>query len=665
MKWKMITDLLNMVQRHTKCNSSYCLRKQQDDSQYCRFHFPFDHTDKTHIDFEEVKSKRGEIQFRPKIVLKRNDTRVNRHQRIQLQGWRANTDIQPIIDYTACLEYLAKYASKPEKLSDVVRDAFVHVVDNLKGTEHIKSVIQKLMMKSVGERDFSAQEVMHSIMSLKLVSSAFQVLNVSLDGSRKIKVKSAYVETEPSLLDNYANRRNIKGCSKEILECNFVNFVANFTIVKNEIKRRPKVDIVRAFPSPYCSPKSSQYPMFCKYQLLKLKPWYYQRSDAWDNNDEEDGDMFCEKWNEYLQSDIGQSLVPNWRRELNNNAESYFSETLPRSNDDEYTQCDDTIQSREEWMEIADLCANSFQNNPNNVDIEEGNLSYWQSFRQNYTEVQLGSMPFWLEEAKKNDILQNDIEFEIDVDSFNDAQRTAYMIVSNHFETPDKQLLMMITGLAGSGKSYVINSIRSLLREVCLITAYFGIAAFNVKGKTLHSILQLPIRGKNSHELKGDALLKLQKRLSGIQYIIIDEYSVVGQKLLGWIDRRCRQATTKNDEPFGGISIILVGDIAQLPPVGDKVLYYKRPVGETDTLAFMMYRKFETVIKLTKNERSTGDGDSQEQFRNLLYNLRNGDSSVDDWHRLLTRTPDKIGKDVDVKQYVKLSFSNEKVANNN
>ena len=73
---------------------------------------------------------------------------------------------------------------------------------------------------------------------------------------------------------------------------------------------------------------------------------------------------------------------------------------------------------------------------------------------------------------------------------------------------------------------------------------------------------------------------------------------------------------------------------------------------EKHTLAFMMYRKFETVIKLTKNERSTGNGDSQEQFRNLLYNLRNGDSSVDDWHRLL-RTPDKIGKDVDVKQYVK------------
>ena len=50
--------------------------------------------------------------------------------------------------------------------------------------------------------------------------------------------------------------------------------------------------------------------------------------------------MFCEKWNEYLQSDIVQSLVPNWRRELNS-AESYFSETLPDLM---------TFQSREEWI---------------------------------------------------------------------------------------------------------------------------------------------------------------------------------------------------------------------------------------------------------------------------------------------------------------------------
>ena len=61
--------------------------------------------------------------------------------------------------------------------------------------------------------------------------------------------------------------------------------------------------------------------------VIEAKTMVFQISDAWDNNDEEDEDMFCEKWNEYLQSNIGQSLVTNRRRELNN-AESYFSEAF-------------------------------------------------------------------------------------------------------------------------------------------------------------------------------------------------------------------------------------------------------------------------------------------------------------------------------------------------
>ena len=57
-------------------------------------------------------------------------------------------------------------------------------------------------------------------------------------------------------------------------------------------------------------------------------------------------------------------------------------------------------------------------------------------------------------------------------------------------------LLLIITGLAGSGKSYVIDALKNLLQNSCKVCAYFGIAAFNVKGQTIHSLLQLPIREK-------------------------------------------------------------------------------------------------------------------------------------------------------------------------
>ena len=189
---KDYTDLLNTVQRHTKCNSAYCLKTDKNGDQYCRFNFPFEKNESTHVKFEKLKTKNGESNFRASIVSKRNDPRVNRHQRLQLQAWRANCDIQLILDHHACIEYLAKYASKGENMSSVVRDAFVSVVNKLTDESDPKVAVRKLMMKAVGERDMSMQEVMHQILSLKLFSSSFNVITVSLDGSRKCKVESNF-----------------------------------------------------------------------------------------------------------------------------------------------------------------------------------------------------------------------------------------------------------------------------------------------------------------------------------------------------------------------------------------------------------------------------------------------------------------------------------------
>ena len=63
------------------------------------------------------------------------------------------------------------------------------------------------MMKAVRQRDMSIQEVMHHILSIKLVSSSFQVITTSLDGSRRVQLTAdGSLNTEPSLLDTYAGR---------------------------------------------------------------------------------------------------------------------------------------------------------------------------------------------------------------------------------------------------------------------------------------------------------------------------------------------------------------------------------------------------------------------------------------------------------------------------
>ena len=79
-------DLLNSVQRHSKCNSAYCLRQDKNNSQYCRFDYPIEQSNKTHLAFEKLHSKNGVQKYRTKVVTARNDPRVNRHQRLQLQG---------------------------------------------------------------------------------------------------------------------------------------------------------------------------------------------------------------------------------------------------------------------------------------------------------------------------------------------------------------------------------------------------------------------------------------------------------------------------------------------------------------------------------------------------------------------------------------------------
>ena len=171
--------------------------------------------------------------------------------------------------------------------------------------------------------------------------------------------------------------------------------------------------------------------------------------------------------------------------------------------------------------------------------------------------------------------------------------------------------------------------------------AYTGKASFNVNGVTLHSLLKLPIGSKRLTELKGIALQQLQSNLENVEYLIIDEYSLVGESLLCWIDSRCRQATGLVSQSSGGLSVIVVGDIAQLPPVGDKPLYHSMPKTDKQIQGYLMYQQFKKVVPLIVTNRVDGNSSEQHLFRDLLR-AHNGESTPADWHTLLSRTPDRV-----------------------
>ena len=145
-------------------------------------------------------------------------------------------------------------------------------------------------------------------------------------------------------------------------------------------------------------------------------------------------------------------------------------------------------------------------------------------------------------------------------------QLHVYSTICDHFQsTNSSPLRMIISGTAGTGKSYLIHCLRLLLQENVCVAAPTGVAAFNIAGHTLHSLLGLPTK-TDFKDLEGDLLNQLQQSFSTIKYIIIDEMSMVGRKTFAQVDRRLRQAFPhRSQEVFGGCSCscLLFGGFGQ------------------------------------------------------------------------------------------------------
>ena len=230
-----------------------------------------------------------------------------------------------------------------------------------------------------------------------------------------------------------------------------------------------------------------------------------------------------------------------------------------------------------------------------------------------------------------------------DPDSLQGKQVQVYTTLQQHYRSINPlPLRMIVSGTAGTGKSYLIHCLRLLLQHQLCVAAPTGVAAFNVDGHTLHSLLSLPVRGEFK-DLEGERLNKLQQSFSKVRYIIIDEMSMVGRKTLGQVDRRLRQAFPHHaQEVFGGCSCLLVGDFGQLPPVMDLPLYTIDSRSELSNQGREAYQSFHQAVVLDQVMRQTGHDPQQVLFRDILMRLRDAKVSVDDWNCLMTQTPTNV-----------------------
>ena len=99
----------------------------------------------------------------------------------------------------------------------------------------------------------------------------------------------------------------------------------------------------------------------------------------------------------------------------------------------------------------------------------------------------------------------------------------------------------------------LIHCVGLLLKDKVRVAGPTGVAAFNINGHTLHSLLRMPTKGEFEY-LQGEQLHHMQQSLANMEYLIIDEMSMVGRKIFGQVDKRLRQAfPQRSDQQLGGL----------------------------------------------------------------------------------------------------------------
>jgi hypothetical protein len=133
---------------------------------------------------------------------------------------------------------------------------------------------------------------------------------------------------------------------------------------------------------------------------------------------------------------------------------------------------------------------------------------------------------------------------------------------------------IFLTGKAGTGKTTFLHNLKKATKKQMAVVAPTGVAAINAGGTTMHSFFQLPftpfiptVEGRK--DLIGKMKMQVNRRkvLQELELLVIDEISMVRADVLDAVDTILRHVRYRNNQPFGGVQVIFIGDMFQLSPV--------------------------------------------------------------------------------------------------
>ena len=662
--------IINSVQRHTRCTKN-CLRtKKRTNEKICRYKFPKELVERSQI----ICAENGKFD----LQLKRNDARMNSQSPFVTCHWRANTDFQPIISLDSVVRYIAKYAAKGESTSDVLNE--IRNTLNSVQTENqtATSLIQRILIKQCGERDYSAQECIWIILGFSFYSSSrsFVVLNLASDAFIPINDIGDFgiaQLNERDIISTYGNRLNnfqiAKQRGRPCINANLVH-EQRTQIEKEKIER---MSMFEFFGTYYKRLKNSPWSKFVTKPVVRVFPDLNFQINASSEANERYFE-FQVKLHVPWKDDFNQLLNPNqlsWAQIYQDHHDiilNYinFDDVDVEESDDEIEEENyDNNHDLHEWMIYTQMRPGK-QIDEAILGLRELDSTYnWSATFASYQQPY--HLRNFINNHQTNHQLVGDINFPTVVLStqqekvLNLVQSQIHFLKTGNKNQQFRQSLI-VQGKAGSGKSTLIQLIKATLHQEFgsnsfIVMAPTGAAAVNIGATTLHSALKINI-DSSLRPLSMNNLQSLQESFQNVCFVIIDEMSLIGCSLLKKVDLRLREAKSEPNVSFGGLFLILFGDLKQLPPVKDRAFYADGYNTEYAALGQQLFRQIDSSIILSTSFRQSSD---QQIFRELLDRLADGQTTTVDWRLLMERRFDRLPNKDEFKNALRLFSKNKDV----
>ena len=623
-----------------------------------------------------------------KLELLRNHPELNNHIAEVLILWGANVDQKCITSYEQVVQYLLKYVLKPEKGSEFFTSLKAAIAKKVDDDTPLKKTATKVLMSCIGQRDMTSNECFLIAHGHPYVEFSQAPRTANLKGSsvakKKLKDESECIQDDDNFTEAYWKREEIDGykqlctdyeagkmavLTKHPRDLSLREFMCNFTKKWNYCPAEVFPYIIPTFR--YVVKKGKEnYEEYCRCLLLQDKP-----GCSFDNV----GKMFgsCEEeLKDFVEnSPFCPNLVKEEFKESQKSSSNIQQEQDPFVfGDSLYIEPEGKPERalKDDYMHLHELA--------NDKDLEDDQEDEYENHDPNYCDTNVDKKDFdrnedriklnmntedyllassWIGKMKQlhSNIgrKNNDDINSLSKDQLNFKQRIVYDLIENwvteKVEGKDvAPLYLNLSGRAGCGKSAVLNCVSKYIRSIVKPTfmkigAPTGTAAFLVKGNTLHTLFHLPINSSKNElpDLSGQRLRDFQEAIEDVELVVIDEKSMIGQYCFYMIDARLRQAKpARANQPFGGVSMVLMGDFAQLTPVGDPPLFMepdektkngKNPQVITGYHLFKEHFSENSIIF----DEVMRQGPDQKEFKEVLDNIAMGKFTKENWNVLRRR----------------------------